>query len=302
MVLYEERGVDLPQVVPVEVISKVPRPEIEHVPREVPRVHIQVQERMVEVPSTIVQERVVEIPQIQYVDCLREEVRPYTEYIDKQVPRVRTQTVERMVEVPQILHEERLFQVPQIQTVEAIREELVVTMQEVFKEIPKVHMEYREKVLEVSNHFAPEMTPKIESWFRIACQGGIHVRTAPAKSAPTTGTILQWNEIFCASEEIPASDGYVYLRLRDRDGWVFDDSAMMPDDPSVRRLSSHERAHLEHLNVARPMLARTSPVGEQMLGRISTPQRSPRPSVSWKPGVVTGGYLTPRGSERYQAW
>jgi hypothetical protein len=47
--------------------------------------------------------------------------------------------------------------------------------------------------------------------------------------------MLHHNEIFSVSEEIQGPDGRLYLRLADGRGWAFDDSALMPNDPSVVR-------------------------------------------------------------------
>jgi hypothetical protein len=73
------------------------------------------------------------------------------------------------------------------------------------------------------------------NWFRVAYLGGIQVRCAPSIEAPCTGVVLPQNETFPVCEEIPGADGRTYLRLCDGRGWVFDDTALMPHDPSVRR-------------------------------------------------------------------
>jgi hypothetical protein len=73
------------------------------------------------------------------------------------------------------------------------------------------------------------------AWYRVAYLGGISVRSAPSIEAPCTGIILPQNETFPVSEEIPGADGRTYLRLCDGRGWVFDDTALMPHDPSVKR-------------------------------------------------------------------
>jgi len=73
------------------------------------------------------------------------------------------------------------------------------------------------------------------SWFRVAYLGGINLRSSPSINAPPTGAALAHNETFPVAEEIPSSDGRVYLRLCDGRGWAFDDTALMPHDPSVKR-------------------------------------------------------------------
>jgi len=88
--------------------------------------------------------------------------------------------------------------------------------------------------------------------------GGIQLRSAPFIDAPLTGMMLLQNETFSVSEEVPFSDGRVYLRLADGRGWAFDDTAFMPHDPCVKRggwLSSQAT----HQLVLLPM-----PTGPQM--------------------------------------
>lgn len=74
-----------------------------------------------------------------------------------------------------------------------------------------------------------------DSWFRVSYQGGIQLRNAPFIDAPLTGNVLPQNETFSVSEELPSPDGRVYLRLSDGRGWAFDDTAIMPHDPCVKR-------------------------------------------------------------------
>lgn len=73
------------------------------------------------------------------------------------------------------------------------------------------------------------------SWFRVAYIGGIQLRTAPHFDAPRTDAVLPCQATFAAAEEIRGTDGRVYLRLADGRGWAFDDAALHPSDPSVRR-------------------------------------------------------------------
>merc|ERR1712093_646158 len=40
-------------------------------------------------------------------------------------------------------------------------------------------------------------------------------------------------EFFAVSEEVRSTDGRIYLRLADGRGWAFDDSALMPYNPTV---------------------------------------------------------------------
>lgn len=74
-----------------------------------------------------------------------------------------------------------------------------------------------------------------EALFRVCYRGGIALRQGPYFDGARTGAMLHHNEIFSVSEEIQGPDGRLYLRLADGRGWAFDDSALMPHDPSVVR-------------------------------------------------------------------
>jgi len=83
-------------------------------------------------------------------------------------------------------------------------------------------------------------------WFRVSYAGGFELRSAPFMDAPLTGVILHQYETFTVSEEVPSRDGRVYLRLADGRGWAFDDSALIPHDPCVKRggwLSPEQATH-----------------------------------------------------------
>eukprot|EP00746_Dinoflagellata_sp_MGD_P002202 gnl/MRDRNA2_/MRDRNA2_104258_c0_seq1.p1 gnl/MRDRNA2_/MRDRNA2_104258_c0~~gnl/MRDRNA2_/MRDRNA2_104258_c0_seq1.p1 ORF type:complete len:336 (+),score=66.66 gnl/MRDRNA2_/MRDRNA2_104258_c0_seq1:103-1110(+) len=73
------------------------------------------------------------------------------------------------------------------------------------------------------------------TWYRVSFRGGVNIRMFPHVEAPQTGETLQHNEIFAVCEELPSPDGRIYLQLADDRGWVFDDSALLPEDPSVLR-------------------------------------------------------------------
>lgn len=77
-----------------------------------------------------------------------------------------------------------------------------------------------------------------QSYYRVAYVGGIDVRTGPSVNAPKTGMTMRQNEIFAVAETVSGAspdDLRVYLRLADGRGWVFDDKALHPNDPSVVR-------------------------------------------------------------------
>merc|ERR1719401_220388 len=91
-----------------------------------------------------------------------------------------------------------------------------------------------------STHVSEGPTSSVTStsqatWYRVAYLGGISLRCGPSVEAPSTGIVLPQNETFPVIEEIPGADGRKYLRLCDGRGWAFDDSALMPHDPSVKR-------------------------------------------------------------------
>merc|ERR1719230_2392350 len=88
------------------------------------------------------------------------------------------------------------------------------------------------------SHSSPIAAPAQHSecsLFRVACTGGIALRSGPHFDAPRTGITLMQNQIISVSQEIKAYDGRVYLRLADGRGWACDDSAVMPHNPSVVR-------------------------------------------------------------------
>merc|ERR1719181_1252416 len=80
-----------------------------------------------------------------------------------------------------------------------------------------------------------QLTPQT-LYFQVAFLGGIEVRASPDLEAPRTGQVLMQNEIFAVSQHMPGADGRIYLQLADGQGWVFDDSALVPHDPSVVHL------------------------------------------------------------------
>jgi len=81
-----------------------------------------------------------------------------------------------------------------------------------------------------SSHIFP--APAI-SWYRVAYPGGVDLRSGPSLGASHVGVTLPKNEFFAVSEEIPSVDGRIYLQLSDGRGWAFDDSALMPYNPTV---------------------------------------------------------------------
>eukprot|EP00931_Biecheleriopsis_adriatica_P103565 TRINITY_DN78378_c0_g1_i1.p1 TRINITY_DN78378_c0_g1~~TRINITY_DN78378_c0_g1_i1.p1 ORF type:complete len:376 (-),score=58.77 TRINITY_DN78378_c0_g1_i1:116-1243(-) len=112
---------------------------------------------------------------------------------------------------------------------------------------------------------SPQYKP-MTSCFRVAYLGGVEVRAAPSNQAPLTGAVLQHNEVVEVSEELPTTSGLVHLRLADGRGWVFDDSAVLPDDPSMVRQSPLANPFVgpqstpHHRNYLQPMEAQDSSI------------------------------------------
>lgn len=74
-----------------------------------------------------------------------------------------------------------------------------------------------------------------ETLYRVAYIGGLDLRVEPSYGALRTGVTLRQNEVFAVSQEIVGPDARTYLRLCDGRGWAFDDSALIPHDPSVKK-------------------------------------------------------------------
>jgi len=82
-------------------------------------------------------------------------------------------------------------------------------------------------------HAPPYMRVPPCSWYCVAFISGIDIRCDPHVDGRRTGVILPRGAVFAVSESIMGYDGRVYLRLADGRGWVFDDTALIPEDPSV---------------------------------------------------------------------
>mmetsp|Transcript_2543 Transcript_2543/g.6046 ORF Transcript_2543/g.6046 Transcript_2543/m.6046 type:complete len:766 (-) Transcript_2543:396-2693(-) len=83
---------------------------------EVPKVHVENVERIIEVPQPQIVDRIIEIPQVQ--EIVRElpgdiEI----QVITREVPKIEVRQVERIVEVPQIEYEDRYVEVEEVREV-----------------------------------------------------------------------------------------------------------------------------------------------------------------------------------------
>mmetsp|Transcript_42309 Transcript_42309/g.119693 ORF Transcript_42309/g.119693 Transcript_42309/m.119693 type:complete len:548 (+) Transcript_42309:2-1645(+) len=83
---------------------------------EVPKVHIENVERLIEVPQPQIVDRIIQIPHIQEVV---KEIPGDVEIqiITREVPKIEVRTVERIVEVPQIEYEDRYVEVEEVREV-----------------------------------------------------------------------------------------------------------------------------------------------------------------------------------------
>jgi len=128
------------------------------------------------------------------------------------------------------------------------------------------------------------------AWYRVAYLGGIQLRTAPSIDAPLTGTTLLQNETFPVGEEMQSVDGRVYLRLADGRGWAFDDTTLMPHDPSVKRgswmsLPGNCQMGLPHQDAMEPAPLRKRRLYPQPRGKRGGKRCAKRKQAA----VATGG-------------
>merc|ERR1712070_1120669 len=96
----------------------------------------------------------------------------------------------------------------------------------------------------------PFMRASSCSWYCVAFISGIDIRAEPHVDGRRTGVILQRGVVFAVSESLMGYDGRVYLRLADGRGWVFDDTALIPEDPSVVKVSPDARGPLATVPLA----------------------------------------------------
>lgn len=84
-------------------------------------------------------------------------------------------------------------------------------------------------------HFAPTQPFDAVSHYQVAYPGGLEVRAGPGY-APLTGLVLAHGEVFEVSQKLVGTDSRIYLCLSNGQGWVFDDTNLVPHDPSVLQL------------------------------------------------------------------
>lgn len=121
------------------------------------------------------------------------------------------------------------------------------------------------------------------AWYHVAYLGGIELRVQPNYEAPGTGVTLHQNEVFQSSQEIVGDDGRVYLLLSGGRGWAFDDSALLPHDPSVWRITG--AAAPSTMPVMLPIYS--------MQGMVADPGPQPSSTLSWHSSANSQGAPAP---------
>jgi len=140
-------------------------------------------------------------------------------------------------------------------------------------------------------------------WYRVAFLGGICVREAPDAVAPSTGMTLPCNEVFGVTERLQGVDHRVYLRLATGQGWVFDDSALFPDDPAVMeippqatapvpRTVAAAAAPLQPLNNATGTSSGSGAAAPPVLSTTPGGPSSDSPMLAATPGAMMGNAPT----------
>merc|ERR1712151_236622 len=107
-----------------------PRPEVQLVERQVPRVMTEAREQIVEVPQVLYEERLVEMPQVQTAEVVRQVPLPQVRTVQKPIPRIETQVVEKVVQVPALLRQEKAVEVPQVMTCEVLKQVAAAAQQQ----------------------------------------------------------------------------------------------------------------------------------------------------------------------------
>jgi len=132
-VIYQEapREEMMPQV--VELLRRVPAPDIQEVIKEV------------RIPTVEYVERVEETPQVHYEEVAQEVAVPQVIELLKQVPKHEYQNVEKPVEVPIISIQEKIVEVPEIFRTEVLK---AVPKTE-FWEVVKEHVEATQEFVQV---------------------------------------------------------------------------------------------------------------------------------------------------------
>lgn len=174
----------------------------------------------------------------------------------------------------------------------------------------------------------PFMRASSCNWYCVAFISGIDIRADPHVDGRRTGVILQCGVVFAVSESLIGYDGRVYLRLADGRGWAFDDTALIPEDPSVVKVSPDAGGllatvpmattpvapHYTDLQYAQPV---ASPIGGNFVPYHSSHNMPPCPPFDadlsfaasslqpvarhWKRGKRGGAKRRKRGGVKHRA-
>merc|ERR1712232_346114 len=131
-------GVEVPEVVQVEVSREVIKPIITQVDKMVPKVSFKATEVVSQVDLPLVEEVVKEVPVTHVAELKREVPKYQVEGRDVKVMRTQTEVITKIEEVPQRLVHERLMEVPEVRSVELRKEVPNPVTREVVKRVPKV--------------------------------------------------------------------------------------------------------------------------------------------------------------------
>lgn len=111
--------------------------------------------------------------------------------------------------------------------------------------------------------------------YQVAYPGGLEVR-AGVGYAPRTGLVLAHGETFVVSQRLAGTDGRIYLYLADGRGWVFDDTSLVPHDPSVVQVP-YAGSPMPAMQEALPVLYVPGPGGEAVPPALPAPAPAPAP-------------------------
>jgi len=121
-VLQVERAVEVPQVQYEEVVTQVPRQEIQYVDKNVDSVRIEAREQLVEVQHTLYEERIVEVPQTQVTEVIRQVNRPNIKEVKREVVIYENDARENIVAAPLTLVQESAVEVPEVRVKEIVKQ------------------------------------------------------------------------------------------------------------------------------------------------------------------------------------
>jgi len=143
-VIEQQRIVEVPQVMQVELINEVPRPQVQQVPKNFAKYQLQPREQIVEVPCVFRVEQPVDVPEVQHVEAITQQMDVSFQAVERGINVVRMEPVERLTEVAVGLRREVPVPVPEMQTIDQIRQVLDQTAQVVQKQVPKAQINYQE--------------------------------------------------------------------------------------------------------------------------------------------------------------